>query len=662
MKVFVGPVGSGKTSRLLEVYHRLVQRGVKTGEILVLAVNAASVSDWRSRITLPVGGNLNIFTYFGLAQREVMGLWPQLDAGLPQGGSCLEPVFMTTETAHYLMGLLVDRYRAEGYFPAVRATSQQIAIQLIDNLNQAAINGLSLGETGMRLGSMAGADRDKARAFRDALELMQLFRRHCLTSRCLDYSLAIELFNTRLLPEAAYAGRMGGNWKYLLVDNLEESVPAAQDLISKLMDTVQEAYLAYNPQGGYASFFGADPVGAAERIVPRCQVEELKDSFSSTPEISAYASALAERIRGGEAVEPGTPTLLKGQVRTQLRGEMLTETGRRVLELIAQGVEPGEIAVLAPTVDKVMEFTLGRCLAQKGIPLVNLTRGKRLLDQPFAQALVSLALLVYPEWRLEVNFSGLVQTLSLLLKLDPVRSALLAESIFRQKLELPDPDNSALRTRLGFRNTEQYQHLKNWLEQRRQEKPGLDTLFQQAFGELLAPLLPGEYDLLACRQVIDSVTKFYKVMGRYPVAEEFDLDRGFLHMVLRGTLAAETLFRPPDNTGKIILATPYAFLLSPYVRPVKYQFWLDVAGEQWLRGNAKELTNPHVLSRRWERVWDDRKDQEIRLNRLAGLVQGLLGKCGAGLYTASSFLSSRGYEQDGQLAQWLEEQGVSWSD
>ncbi len=660
MKVFVGPVGSGKTSRLLDVYHSLIHHGGKTEEILVLAVNAASVSDWRRRIDLPVGGNLNIFTYFGLAQREVITHWPKLDALLQEGGKCPEPVFMTTETAHYLMGLLVDRYRSEGYFPAVRATSQQIAIQLIDNLNQAAINGLSLRETGLRLGTLAGDDRDKARAFRDALELMQLFRRNCLVSRCLDYSLTIELFNTRLLPDPAYVESIGLKWKYLLADNLEETVPAAQDLTLRLMDTVQKAYLAYCPQGGYASFFGADTAGAAERIVARCQVEELTNSFSSTPEISAYALALAQRIRGREAAEAGKTNLINGQVDTQLRGEMLTETGKRILELIAQGVAPGDIAVLAPAVDKVMEFSLGRCLAQKGVPLVNLTRGKRLLDQPFAQALINLALLVYPGWRLEVNFSGLVQTLSLLLKLDPVRSSLLAESIFRHKLELPDP--SGLRTRLGFYNTEQYQLLKNWLEQRRQEKPGLDVLFQLAFGELLAPLLPGEYDLLACRQVIDSVSKFYKVMGRYPVSGEYDLDRGFLHMVLRGTLAAETLFRPPDNTGKVILATPYTFLLSPYIKPVKYQFWLDVAGEQWLRGNAKELTNPHVLSRHWDRTWDDRKDQEIRLNRLAGMVQGLLGKCAAGLYTASSFLSSRGYEQDGQLAQWLEEQGVSRND
>lgn len=286
------------------------------------------------------------------------------------------------------------------------------------------------------------------------------------------------------------------------------------------------------------------------------------------------------------------------------------------------------------------------------------------MDQPFAQALVSLSLLVYPEWQLEVNFSGLVQTLSILLQLDPIRSAVLADEIFSCKLELPDIDKKGLRARLGFENAERYEHLKTWLEQRKQDKPGLERLFQEVFGELLSPLMPGEYDLLACRQVIDSVTKFYKVMEHFPSPTPSPLGKLFLDMVLRGTLAAETLYRPPENTGKVVMATPFTFLFSPYVKPVKFQFWLDVAGEGWFRGYTKELTNPYVLSRNWQEntEWNDGKDQELRLVRLARMVQGLLGKCSEGLYTAASYLNSQGREQEGRLAEVLEEQGGNLSD
>lgn len=663
-RLLLGPVGSGKTTRLLEAYHSFVRGGVKTGEILVLVMSATTVSDWRTRINLPASGNLNIFTYFGLVQREITRHWPAIDARLPDGGKCAEPVFMTTETAHYLMGLLVDKFRAEGYFPAIRATSQQIAIQLIDNLNQAAINGISIEQAGLKLAKASGQDMEKRRAFEESTRLMRIFRHDCEISRCLDYSLCVELFNTFLLQDQAYFDFLAGSWRYLLVDSLEETVPATQDLVVKLLRNVKEAHLAYDPCGGHGTFFGADPVQALDRVRQYCQVVELEHSHLSTPEMTGFARTLASRITSRDAGSSYKRSMVKGQIVTQLRGEMLTEVGTKILQLVDRGAGPDDIAVIAPQVDKVLEFALGQSLARKGIPLANLTRGKRLLDQPFAQALISLALLVYPEWRLELNFSGLVQTLSILLKLDPVRSALLADAIFKHKLQLPDLDTAGLRGRLGFENSERYELLKIWIEHRRDGKPELEMLFQQVFGELLAPLLPGELDLLACRQVIDSVTKFNRVMRRYSVQTGFDFGRGFLAMVLSGTLAAETLFRPPENTGKVLLATPYTFLLSPYVPAVKYQFWLDVAGEQWMRGSTKELTNPHVLCHSWNEtvLWDDAADQTARAKRLASFVQSLLGKCSGGLYTASSYLNSQGYEQDGPLAHWLDEQGGDRND
>ena len=75
-----------------------------------------------------------------------------------------------------------------------------------------------------------------------------------------------------------------------------------------------------------------------------------------------------------------------------------------------------------------------------------------------------------------------------------------------------------------------------------------------------------------------------------------------------------------------------------------------------MRGIAKELTNPWVLSRRWSKgmVWDDGLDQKIRVERLARLIRGLLCKCEKGIYIAHSQLSSQGFEQDGILLEAFE--------
>jgi len=665
-QMFTGPTGSGKTTKLLEIYENLGKEGIKTDEILVLVKGATNVSQWRASIRLPVSGPLQVYTYFGFVQKEVNRYWPLIEEELPGDVACLEPTFMTAEASHYLMALLVDRARAAGQFPEVKATAQQIALQLIDNLNQGAINGLSLEEIGRRLGSQHPGDLNRQLSYSHAMDVMNRFREKCLQSRCLDYSLAVELFN-KLLTRQDYFRTLTSTFRYLLVDNLEEMVPAAQDLILSLLDETKEAFLAFNPEGGYGTSFGADPVMAKKVILPRCTVTELGSSYTASREAEEFARALAVQINSGHEMKAGKTMgkdgILAGNLTENLRGDMFHRVGKEVVRLLSQGVTPGDIAIIAPVIDKVMEFSLGQYLKNRGHSLANLTRNRRLLDQPFAQALITLGLLANPGWKLQLNFSALTQTLGMVLKTDPVRSALLAEQVFKHRLELPDLDQVGLRPRMGFEKSDRYDFLKNWIEEKKAQQPELDLFFQQAFGELLAPLMPGENDLLACRQLIDSVMKFRKVMERYPGGQDVSLGESFIDLVLLGTLAAETLFRPPRNREQVILATPYTFLFSPYINTVKYQFWLDVSGEQWLWGNVKELSNPYLLSRQWSEdlVWDDRVDRKLRQEQLVRTVKSLLGKCAGKLYVAASYLSSQGYEQEGQLAQWLEDVGGDWT-
>ncbi|MGB4461858.1 MAG: hypothetical protein WBI77_05575, partial [Tepidanaerobacteraceae bacterium] len=162
-------------------------------------------------------------------------------------------------------------------------------------------------------------------------------------------------------------------------------------------------------------------------------------------------------------------------------------------------------------------------------------------------------------------------------------------------------------------------------------------------------------DLLAVRQVLDSATKVHKALERYHGDAE-DVDMCFIDLVQKGTLAADMLHRPKVERDKVILTTALNFVLNPNIAAVDYQFWVDIGSRYWMRGIAKELTNPWVLSRRWSKgmVWDDGLDQKIRVERLARLIRGLLCKCKKGIYIAHSQLSSQGFEQDGILLEAFE--------
>lgn len=686
-RLYTGPTGSGKSTILYDRFIQLGQESGKTDHCLVFLKNATAVTDWRKRVSLPGIGPLNIYTYFGFVQRELTHYWTRVEAKLienlwpkeksgeplseqrmasvglaknqPEVARSLEPTFMTVETAHFLMSRLVLEARIkEGAFGTLNATTEQIAVQLIDNLNHAAMNGLSFTEVARRFQRWAAAEPQKESAYWDAERVMTSFRDQCLLTRCLDYSLIVDLYNQYLVTDQGYVQELKGRYRYLIVDDLEKSIPRAQDLLLMLMQQMEETVLAFNPEGGFTSFFGGSPKLAEKTFFPLCEVIELTHSYTASAEARELAKALADRVKQDQAM-PET-SFIRGEIQTDLRGEMLVQVALEVDRLIAGGVEPGEIALIAPVVDKVMEFTFAQHFQQRGYLLTNLTRTKRLLDEPYAQALVTLAFLVNPTWKLELNFSALVQTLSLILKLDPVRSALLAEEIFKHQLNLPDLDEIGLRPRLGFDNSDKYDHFRQWVRDKQTVEVEMEHFFQTVFGELLAPLGPEEKDILACRQIINSITRFRQVMTRLKVQNEKQLGEDFIDMVLRGTLAADVLFRPPSTHEQVIIATPYRFLFSPYIKQVKYLFLLDTASENWLQSSAKELTNPFILSRQWhdEDEWSDELDQTLRKEQLTSYLQSLLGKCTAGIYVANSYYNSHGWEQEGLLVEWLQGEGV----
>ena len=650
--LYSGPTGSGKTTKLLEKYIEVCQKE-GTDQALVFVKSAASRLEWQRNVDLEVMGKLNVFTYFGFVQKELTDYWPWVEEKLPGGFTTIVPTFMNVETSHYLMSKYVEKYRKfRDVFEYVNANSARIAVQLIDNLNQAAMNNLSFRELKRRLLAWAGDDREKITVFKEAIAIMETFRKFCLDNRIMDYSLTVELYNKYLLKNEKYLGELEKRYTYLFVDNLEKFVPAAQNLFLYLLKKLPGVYLSFNPEEGINRFFGGNPQLAREVFFPLCQIEELEKSYTSSPAARQLAKALYQAIFEDAYLEDNS--FIKKEIYTELRGDMLNKTGEEVVKLLAEGLKPSEIVLVAPLVDKVMEFTLERYISGQGYSFANLSRTKRLVDLPFSQALIVLTLLANPQWKMNINYSSLQQTMSLLLKLDPVRSSLLAEEIIANKLALPPLDNINFRARIGFDNSARYDYLRDWLLEKEDKVPELEEFFQLVFAELLSPLSPTQADILACRQMIDSIAKFKKVVKNFKDIPEEELGKHFIDLIYNGTLAAEVLYNDTEEET-LILTTPYKFLFSPEIKSVKYLFLLDISSENWLRGSTKELFNPYILSPQWGKKshWDDTVDQELRKEQLLAYLQSILSKVTAGIYLADSYLNSRGWEQEGQLSGWF---------
>ena len=661
-EIYVGPIGSGKTTKLQNKFHQVAKKN-KTDHCLVLLNQGSAVTKWRSEINLKQAGKLNIFTYFGFINQAVKRFWDLIEENLAGQRKKLEPTFMTVEPTHYVMTSLVKQARGKGGFTEVNATDQQIALQLINNLNYAALNTLELDQVKERLNNWALVQEQEI-SYQNAFTIMKRFRDICLSRRCLDYSLVIELYNKYLLNATEYKQYLTKNYKYLIVDDLEKSSPAAQDLINKLMTASEASYLAYNPAGGFEKFFGAAPELAEERFINDGAVIELKDSHTAAPEAQEMAAEVADKILQGSQLSYNQIIAQDQLIQEKFRGAMLTKVISHIKELITAGIKPQNIALVAPQIDKILEFILERELAKEDYGILNLRRERRLLDNSFAEVLVVLTILTNPNWNLELNFSSLIETFDLILDLDPVRAALLADEV--EGYQLPDLEsNPQLRDRIGFDKANQYDVFREWIEEKQGQEFELEYFFREAFGELLAPLLDSITDqdkkeeiILSCRKIMDSIVKFKRAVQEFKEIDQRDIGCKFIEMVLDGTLAAELLFGKQTQENKVVLATPYTFLSLPDVKEVEHLFLLDLSSELWLLGSGKELSNPYVLSRQNSGEWGDQIDQNLRKEQLAHYLQGIFNKTKEKIYLADSDLSSRGWEQEGQLGAWLAEDKV----
>ncbi len=632
--LLVGPGGAGKTEKLWQHYSALAGKD-RTDSILVLLWNARDVRDWRERVDFPWAGPIHVYTYFGWVQREIRRCWSRLE---PWGEMWLEPEFLTVETSQFAM--LKHIQARQGDFAGLVTSPERLAIQLGSCLVLASLNGIAFSEIGSRLAS-AMPEKD-SKIYKSAQQVLNSYIAEVEKTGTLDYGLAVALYRG-FLDEPWYRQDLR-QFKHLLADDIDEQSPAAHELIAALLEHVDQAVLTFSTDGGHAGFFGADARGGWHRFGASGKVMPVRPQRGLGAGRAVYTSVLSGNVPVFPRVRPEVEL-----VHEDLRSELLDRVGERVVRLLGQGVPAGEIAIIAPLADKVLEHTLAFHLKEVGVPLNVLTKNRRLIDEPYVRAMMTLALLAHPHWQLDWGVPDLAQSLQLLLKLDPVRAWLLSRQVRDYNLA---PLELWQRERVGFRAAQGYDLLRQWLDSYRQgpEEP-IDLFFQRVFGELLSRLPPARDDLVVCRQLLVSARKFLNTTRRIDLGP--DTGAAFIRMLSAGTVAAESLLEPANRERAVILTTPYAYISGHLSSTV--QVWMDCTSRRWFQQDVRELINPHVLNAHWpkEEIWTDDYSQTVSLQNGARAARALLRRCGKHLIVAAANIDSQGFEQDGQLLEAL---------
>jgi hypothetical protein len=665
-----GPAGSGKTTVGIERILHLLANGVPGNQIFLLVPQRTLALPYHEVLRgpgTPPGGMVNILTIGGLARRMTDLFWPLVaeEAGFRHPDH--SPTFLTLESAQYYMAHIVRPLLDEGYFASVTIDRNRIYSQILDNLNKAAAVGFPYTEISTRLKAAWVGDPSQIRVYEDAQHCANLFRQFCLMHNLLDFSLQLELFQHFIWPNPLCHEHLINEYRYLIVDNLEEGIPLTADLLHEWLPDFEAALLIYDQDGGYRQFLSADP-DTNYNLKMRCEIHaRFSEGFVASEGIAAFGLTLANLLDPNPNFVAGNHhpeiPVFHSPLDTRFHPQMLDWVTDEINVLIESGTPPGEIVVLAPYLSDSLRYSLASRLNRYRIPSRSHRPSRALREEPATQCMLNLAALAHPQWGLRPQKSDLAYALILAINgLDLVRAQLLVDIVYRKDqlttFEIIKPE---IQERITYVFGGRFEKLRLWIEDytlaRQQE---LDHFLSSLFGEVLSQ--PGygfhaNYNAAAvAANLVESVRKFRWAVGEILAADEIDLGKEYLQMVQDGVIAAQYLGSWADQPEDAVYLSPaYTFLMSN--RAVDVQFWLDVGARGWYERLYQPLTHPHVLSRHWMEgaPWTDTEELAANRASLYRLGLGLTRRCRKAIYLGLSGVNEQGYEHTGELLRAIDQ-------
>lgn len=657
-----GPTGSGKSTILLERYRYMVDKlKVPSEKILILLLNRTQSLEWRTKTVLEGSGAVLRTSYYGFIQSEIKTYYPIIAKKCKEiVNKDIKPVFLTFEAAQFLVATVIEwRRQHEGAFAGVTSYTDRLAIDLTGNLVKAAISDIPYNKIGDRLyNALENKDDLRKQIYREADDILAAYRKRCLELGIFDFGMAVDLYNNYLLKDKSYTDSLYLRIEHLIVDNIEECVPTEADFIDFLLPNLKSCLLAYNHEGGFGEAFGSNHKYVKSVLLDKMDKIEMGKSYTCQDYMVEFSDMLFDNIENLKGNKCNVGAYIERNSPFELRSEMLENVAERIVHLISkEGYNPSDIVVISSYADPVTEFVIARILERYGYEVKNLARKSRLIDNPFSQALITLAQLCHPTYGSMPNRDDVRALLRMVLKIDPVRSSILAGEIVSQRpfAQFPDIEFPGLVERIGYYNIEKYEYIRNWIsEYKARPKPlKINEFFQKVFLEILISKEVSQKDILEAKNLIDSAQTFVEVVSRF----KRNASKDFLEVVRRGIKSAESIFELEEKLSGdfVLISTPVPYLASSLKS--KVTIITSLSSDNWTPRSIKEITNLHVLTKTWDEngVYTEELEEKNQKHYLATLMRALFKRCSDKLITFESMLSANGYENDGILADYFDE-------
>lgn len=605
-----------KKEKIINIYENIIKKNnYRSKNILFLVPNSITKLNYMRDINLPFSEELKITTYSHFVQSELIKYWPIVVKNCNQiKKDKISPSFISPSLSEYIIKSYVKKMREEeNYFEDIVGTDKSICRNIMDNLSKACFNNLDINSIGEKIYDTKKNRNDLNRySYSQMQEIIDYYVETLFLEGIIDNSLSIYLYNNFLLNNKDYKEKLKKEYKYLIVDSLENSSVSEGNLIDELMQSVEDAYIFYDKSKDYSSFKNVDIKYIEENILKRHFSEHSEDKFIFD--------------------EINIQTLYKEKNKinidenSHLYDEMIEAVGNKIEELIRSGKNLKDIVIISPINNSILDYKICNKLKEKNIEIQNTKMDSKIIDHPYANALV-VATCIFLNLQHFIKEEEYINFIEVLFEVNKIR----AIKIYNTRHE-----------------NEEYKNLIEFIRNKEKESLRISEFLLQFYIEKMLNLKNGKENVQFCKEIIKQGDIFSEIL------EDLNINKKEKHEIFIKCLKENIndYYMSSDmedmkKSNKIIIATPYTYINANINR--KIQLWLDIGSNVWNMKIEKDISNPLVLRKSFkEKIYSDEMEENYKKYYLYNLIYNLLINSEE-VYAFKSDYSVNGFMQESMM-------------
>ena len=612
-----GSLASDKTNILIQKYADLLNSGVPASNILVIVPNSnlknIFIEKTLEKLTINAIEKMEVHSFFSLVYNTINDNWAVLENVNPYKGAEILPNLAGLEVSQFLLKDIIKEVQFKGY-----NSKKSLLHQLFRRYSLIVQNNLTDDDIEWRSRILGESFAPDAK-----LALKKLIAK-TLELRDFDYLRQGLVFNY-IYKNTNYFK----NIEYLILDDGDEITPICFDFIKHLANHLKDVFIAFDSKGASRTgYLSADKtaVWEFEKLFNQTII-----SIDSNTELRYDAENIFNNAIGN------SQNILKNfSIQSpSKRAKMIDIAINQINSLLEKKIKPNEIAIITPLVDDMLKFSLKESL-KSNVNIQFLSGNEKLIQNPLVISVLTIIKLT----------CGMKNKLS---QFD-------LRIILSNFLEIPTKYCKEIlehfelnRTLIEYNFTDddynkKYQEFLNIINENNQNNKKLSLQAIEIFDKLVELKT---FDA----NVLNKFNFFIKQLQEFEniFKENFDKRKSEIITQIENSIIAENPYSTLEiKPNDLVVGTPQKIIDNQI--KTRYQIWLDVSSDEWIKSDTGPLYNAWVFQRGWSKD-EFTIDDNINLSKekTARILRKLTLCTTEHIYAYSSLFDGNGIENFGGI-------------